>query len=363
MTLKQDLVLDFSNLSAYLQSVNSLINQALPTYLPAGKPEQYLYRLAGDYPARGGKRLRPALLWLSNACGGGKVADALPSAIALELFQNFALVHDDIEDSSLLRRGKPTLHRCYGIPLALNAGDLLHELAFEALIKNVPKLAPATSLDLLSLFCRLVRNTLEGQAMDIGWRDNHYFPTRADLQEMMLRKTGWYTGRGPCQMGVLIAQAGEELSQALGDYGECFGLGFQLCDDIFNLLYPNQDKAKGNLSLARDDYGKEHGGDFAEGKRTMVVLEMLERLDQAEAERLRNLLCLARTEKPVAEIEWAVEQAHRCGAIEAVKQEAQNLFERAIDALKPVKEQDGKKLLTDLVVNWQSKLASINCQI
>ncbi len=346
--MAEELKLDFSDLSAYLQSVNRWVDQEWSAYLPLGDPERYLYKLAREYPCRGGKRLRPSLLWLSNAYGGGRAEDAVPSAMALELFQNFALVHDDIEDSSLIRRGHPTLHRRYGIPLALNAGDLLLELAFESLLKNVSRLGEGLSSRLLELFCKLVRNTLEGQAMDIGWRDEHYFPDRKELQDMMLKKTGWYSGRGPCEMGVLVAGGGS-LGQALGDYGESFALGFQLCDDILNLSLE---------SATRSDYGKEHGGDFAEGKRTLIGLEMSERLDSQSAERLKRLLCLPRAEKSDLDIEWAVAEAHRCGAIRAVAEKCQLLFEQALSSLPTGEDHQAVRLLKDLVLSWQAKLPS-----
>ncbi|HEX9842221.1 MAG TPA: polyprenyl synthetase family protein, partial [bacterium] len=120
--------LAYHNLGAYLAGAAQWVELALPHYLPDREPRAYLYALARDYPARGGKRFRPALLLLCAALAGGDPRRAVPSAAALELFQNFALVHDDIEDDSLLRRGQPTLHRQHGIPLALNAGDLLFAL-------------------------------------------------------------------------------------------------------------------------------------------------------------------------------------------------------------------------------------------
>ncbi len=339
------MALDFSHLSAYLKGVNSWVEEGLQEYLPAEEPQEYLYRLAKEYPQRESKRLRPALVWLSCACCGGEIEKALPSAMALELFQNFALVHDDIEDSSLLRRGQPTLHRCYGIPLALNVGDLLLELSFEALLRNPSLLGDATSLEVLKLFCQLVRKTLEGQAMDIGWVREQHFPSRQQLMEMMNRKTSWYSGRGPCEMGALIAQASPGDRHALGQYGKYLGLGFQLRDDILNLSSTNE---------AASGYGKEHGGDFAEGKRTLIVLEMLERLDSAKSKRFKRLLFLQPAKTPAEEIHWAVEQAHACGAVETVYQQCQQFFQQAVQFLQPLAEHPGKVLLEQLATDWLS---------
>ena len=87
---------------------------------------------------------------------------AVPSAVALELFQNFALVHDDIEDGSLVRRGKPALHRLHGIPLATNAGDLLFGLVYEALLDNAETVGPARAVQVMREFAEVFRRTFEG---------------------------------------------------------------------------------------------------------------------------------------------------------------------------------------------------------
>ena len=199
--------LDYTSLPAFLAGAARWVEAALPRYLPDGEPKAFLYDLARDYPGRGGKRFRPALLLLSTALAGGDPRAALPSAVALELFQNFALVHDDIEDGSWMRRGRPALHRQAGVPLALNAGDLLFGLVFEALQDNEAALGAARALAVQREFSRVFRRTFEGQALDIGWIQANHFPTRAEFETMLSLKTGWYSGRGPCRIGALIGGA------------------------------------------------------------------------------------------------------------------------------------------------------------
>lgn len=226
---------DHKQLNTYLKAASQWIGEETLRCFPDGEPKEYLYDLMRDYPQRGGKRFRPALLLLCCELFGGDPEDALTSAVALELFHNFALVHDDIEDESLLRRGKPTLHLQHGIALALNSGDALLGLVHETLLNNHTRLSSALSLQIHRHLNKVMRATFEGQALDIGWVAKRTFPDRAEYREMIGRKTGWYSGRGPCQCGALIAGAAESELEAVGSFGEAIGIGFQVRDDLLNL--------------------------------------------------------------------------------------------------------------------------------
>ncbi|MBI3992112.1 MAG: polyprenyl synthetase family protein, partial [Candidatus Lambdaproteobacteria bacterium] len=309
-----------------------------------------LYALARDYPARGGKRFRPALLLLATALAGGDPAQALPSAVALEMFQNFALVHDDIEDDSLLRRGKPALHRQHGVPLALNAGDVLFGLVYEVLLDNEALLGAQRALAVQRRFAQVFRRTFEGQAMDIGWVARNHLPTRQEFEVMIRHKTGWYSGRGPCEIGGFIGGAGAALLGLLGDFGERLGIGFQVRDDLLNLTADSADLAPGVVS---GGYGKERGGDIAEGKRTLIVIELLERLDPAGQGRLREILIRPAAATTPDDIAWAIDQAQRCGALEAVAAHCRALGLQAramLEALPATPQRALLQALTDYLV-------------
>ena len=129
---------DHSDPGTYLESVGERILGEVLNRLPEAGSRPYLDPLLRDYPERGGKRFRPALILLSCEMMGGNPEDAVVSATALELFHNFALIHDDIEDSSEMRRGSQTLHRIHGIPLAINAGDALHGIVPRCFLKIMP---------------------------------------------------------------------------------------------------------------------------------------------------------------------------------------------------------------------------------
>ncbi len=337
--------LDFASLPAFLSGAAAWIGQALPRYLPAGEPAGFLYDPARDYPLRGGKRFRPALLLLCTALAGGDPRTAVPSAVALELFQNFALVHDDIEDGSLVRRGKPALHRLHGVPLAINAGDLLFGLAYEALLDNEVLLGAERALAVQREFAAVFRRTFEGQALDIGWIRANHLPDRAEFLAMIRLKTGWYSGRGPCRIGAGLAGAPPDVLDALGDYGEQLGVGFQVRDDLLNLT---EDSSGAAPSAGGGGYGKERGGDIAEGKRTLIVIEMLERLPPGEARRLREILMLPPERTASADIAWAIGAAERYGALDAVRRQCRAHREAALAALERVPDSPQRALLAEL---------------
>ena len=156
-----------------------------------------------------GKGLRPALLIATCRAFGGQLNDALTSAAALELLHNAFLIHDDIQDQSESRRGIPCLHTELGTPLAINAGDAMMASAFRLLRANLADLGPNTAWRVFDEFDHLVSQSLEGQAMELGWiRDNDLSISPSDYLRMTLKKTCWYSFIHPCRIGALIARPG-----------------------------------------------------------------------------------------------------------------------------------------------------------
>ena len=337
---------DHKQLNTYLKAASKWIGEETLRCFPDSEPKEYLYDLMRDYPQRGGKRFRPALILLCCELFDGDPEDALTSAVALELFHNFALVHDDIEDESLLRRGKPTLHLQHGIALALNSGDALLGLVHETLLNNHSRLSSALSLRIHRHLNNVMRATFEGQALDIGWVAKRSFPDRAEYREMIGRKTGWYSGRGPCQCGALIADAVESELETVGSFGEAIGIGFQVRDDMLNLSEKSENEAP---SAGAGGYGKERGGDIAEGKRTLITIELLERLSETDAERVRSILLAEREQVSEADIDWCIARAESTGALDAAADYCQKQAVLASSALKKLPEHPAKALLRELV--------------
>ncbi|CAN5897914.1 hypothetical protein BH23GEM7_BH23GEM7_29350 [soil metagenome] len=136
--------------------------------MPAKEPQRHLYGPIREFVTRPGKGLRPALCIATCRAFGGRTADALTSAAGLELLHGAFLVHDDIEDGSESRRGRPTLHRTVGIPLAVNVGDAMNTLAMGLFRRNVSGLGPEAALRIFDEVDHMLIESLEGQAMELG---------------------------------------------------------------------------------------------------------------------------------------------------------------------------------------------------
>ncbi|MGH3764598.1 MAG: polyprenyl synthetase family protein [Pseudonocardiaceae bacterium] len=232
-------------------------------HLPKGEPRQWLYEPLADYPRRAGKGLRAALCLAACSAYGGSEDEALAAAAAIELAHSALLVHDDIQDGSAWRRGRPTLHQSEGMPLALNAGDALAVLSFEVLRAASGRLGRRLSSRIVDEFTSAIWRTLEGQALELGWRrDGVTKVSPQDYLELILAKTCWYTTIAPLRIGALIGSWGNADLRALSRFGFLIGAAFQITDDVLNLT--------GDAS-----YGKEIRGDLREGKRTLMIIHLL----------------------------------------------------------------------------------------
>lgn len=247
-----------------------------------------LRQYMGEYPERPGKTLRGQLLvWSARANGAPDDTVAMRLAEALELFQNWVLVHDDIEDGSEERRGLPALHRAIGMPLALNVGDAMHMLMWRHLL-GLPESPQVNRAALLDEFTNMLLATAAGQHLDLAWVSSGNFDvTEGDYLHMVTLKTAYYTVVTPLRLGALCAgvSAPPHLEEAAID----LGVAFQIRDDVLNL----------EPSSA---YGKEAAGDLYEGKRTLILAHLLAQLDGAERERVIGLLARPRDEKPAGEM-------------------------------------------------------------
>lgn len=268
--------------------IQQLIFSLLPEQAAAGRPElQYFYRLLRDYPARGGKGLRSELLLLSAQAhgleeGGPGWERALWLAAALELFQNWVLIHDDIVDDSDERRGQPALHKAHGVALALNAGDALHAYMWQAVGQAH---LPAAYGE----FLEMIHRTAEGQHLDICWvEQGEWNLTPADYLGMVRLKTGYYTIVTPLRLGALAAGAVPD--PAFTEAGLALGAAFQIRDDVLNIT---GDPAK---------YGKEIGGDLLEGKRTLLTLHWLTGAGAAQRDTFLAQMARRREDKDPAVI-------------------------------------------------------------
>jgi geranylgeranyl pyrophosphate synthase/uncharacterized protein with NAD-binding domain and iron-sulfur cluster len=271
----------------YREMLADTLNAGVPTW----EPQRPLYGLVKDFLGRAGKGLRPALCIATARALGGRAENAYPAAAGLEMLHNAFLVHDDIEDGSDWRRGAATMHRTVGVPLAVNAGDAMNALALRLFRKAGERLAPAAALRLFDEVDHLLVETLEGQAMELGWvRANDPTVGADDYLRLVLKKTAWYSFIHPLRIGALIADGDDRNLDRFDRFGYLLGLAFQITDDILNL----------QGSLFR--YGKEIGGDLWEGKRTLVMIHALGHANRADHDWIRNFLARPRERRLPREV-------------------------------------------------------------
>jgi geranylgeranyl diphosphate synthase, type II len=327
-----------------LREYGTIVRDELQYYLPQREPRRFLYDLVADYPQRGGKMMRPSLCISTARAFGASIEEALGSAIAIELMHNALLVHDDIEDESEQRRGRPTLHRLHGVPLAINAGDLLSLMSLRPLLDNIDFLGPQLALRILQETDLMAQETAEGQAMELGWRqENTTTLTTADYLEMVLKKTCWLASIYPIRIGALIGTRGQADLDAFFHFGFFLGASFQIQDDLLNL---EQDDG---------DYGKERDGDLWEGKRTLMLIHLLQHSTRDERVRLCALLSCKREERTRRQIRWMHKLMLDRGSIEHARQVRDSLTDAALleyDQLFEYLEDSPDKQFLQEIVPW-----------
>lgn len=294
--------------------------------------DAFLYEPLAQFVQGKGKFIRPALCLLGahiaageRAAGEAVQTEVLPDALvrlacALELFQAAALIHDDIADESLVRRGNPCLYRTHGTGLAINMGDCALVDASKLICTlNAEGLPSNAALQLLDEFLTMERTTIEGQALDLGWsRARTWNLAPSDYLVMAELKTAHYSLASPLVLGALFAQAPKALCDALREFGRAAGVAFQLRDDYLNLF--------GNKAQ-----GKDMCSDIIEGKRTYLTLYALEHLPSELQHELIDILA-AKT-NTARELARACELIEKAGAPEASLAKERELAQQALHTL------------------------------
>ena len=193
------------------------------------------------YPQRMGKYLRPTFVLLIAQALGAKASQAVKTAAAMQLSEEWILIHDDIMDNSSERRGKPTLHKIYGAELAQNAGDSLHIIMWKILHDQ-------NSKALNEEFYSMLMRTALGQGVEQIWT-NRKIEKISDDEYFFIAdsKSGYYSIAGPMRLGAITAGATKDQIEKITDFGLHLGRCFQLVDDLIDL---DQDKKEGKATLA-----------------------------------------------------------------------------------------------------------------
>lgn len=322
-------------LNRYADKAGQIINQFIPKGTHPDM-DTYLYGPLLKYSENGGKRHRPLICVAACAAVGGDPARAFSSAAAIEHFHTAALIHDDIADEALLRRGEPCMHLTQGVGLAINAGDLALSIV-NGIVMRDPILDDSLKVRVAIELVSMAQYTVEGQALDIGWaRDSRYDITADDYLAMAIHKTAHYSGAVPLAVGALVGGGTEEQIEGLRSYGLDTGLAFQIQDDLLNLVGTKEAKEK------------DYRSDITEGKRTLVVVHALEH--SPKRERLIEILSSKETDPAV--LEEAVQIMRESGSIDYARSYAESLTANAQERLKAILPESAARDLLVSMANW-----------
>ena len=317
------------DLKTELKKRTDIFNIELITYLKGGYPK-ILYDSARHLPMAGGKRLRPAISLLSCESVLGHIENVMPLAISIELIHNFTLVHDDIMDKSKLRRNTPTVHKQYGEPTAIIAGDLLFTKAFEVMHQYTgdPQIFKKINYKIVEG----IREVCEGQQLDMEFEKRNTV-TEEEYFEMIQKKTSALFMLA-AEGGAILGGGTEEISNGLRSYGKYLGLAFQIRDDYLD------------MSSDEDTLGKDIGNDIRNGKKTLIAVHSLNNASGQNKNLIENIFGnLNATDE---EIKKVYDMFNEIGSLEYAKKTAFRFCDEAKKSIKNLKDTDAKKVLIDL---------------
>lgn len=267
-----------------------------------------IYSMSG-----GGKRLRPVLLLITTEAFGGNIEEAMPAAMAVEVFHNFTLLHDDIMDNAAVRRGKPSVFAKWGGNVALLSGDAMLITAYKHLAQIESERLPRV----MQLFNDMALEVCEGQQYDMDFETKDKVSV-IDYIQMIERKTSALLS-GSAMIGATLAGASDEDIKKIYRFATELGLAFQLQDDMLD-------------SYGDEALGKKIGGDILEGKQTYLMVQAMSRATEEEREVLRTTH-LRKDLNDVEKIAMVKALYDKLDVKRATEQQIDLRFERALAVL------------------------------
>ena len=290
--------------------VNKYLNSKLK-----GNPKK-LYDAAGHLIINGGKRLRPYMLIRSCQILGGKSSTAMIAASAVEMVHNFTLVHDDIMDNDEMRHGVPTVHKKFGMPIAILAGDVLFSKAFQIISES--KLSPNATTHLISRLAKACVDVCEGQLLDIKMADEKRIPTEREYITMIGKKTAALFDVS-CAMGAICATNKPKDISNLSGFGRNLGIAFQITDDLIGVM--------GDPKVTK----KPVGNDLREGKKSLPILMAIKLAKNNEKKIILKAFGNSKISKK--DLNKAVEVIRSLGIEEKVRNQALKYAEKSEKSL------------------------------
>lgn len=284
-----------------------------PKFCQPGKKYQPIVdfnkEIITDYPEKQGKYVRPSLIILTARSMGCSLKKSLLTAAAMQTSEDWILNHDDLEDDSQARRGYLALHKRIGKELAVNAGDGLHILMWKMLIDNQAILGSKLTFAIQDEFFTMLNRTVLGQTAEIKWtQENNLHLTENDILFILQSKTAYYTIAGPMRLGAIMANATEKQLDQIFEFGTFLGYCFQIQDDL--------------LDLTSDFAGnkKQIGNDIYEGKRTVMLIHLINHISPQHKPKLINILNQDRYHKIDSDVTWVISQMDKCGSLDYSRQ-------------------------------------------
>ena len=321
------------------ESLKSLIDQELDAQSYGDDPKE-LYDPIRYIMSLGGKRLRPLLTMMSYQLFKDDPESIIHEAISVELFHNFTLVHDDIMDNAPLRRGKKTVHEKWNANVAILSGDVMLVQVYDFLLNN----NPPNAVEIVKHFNKTAIEVCEGQQMDMNFenRDN---VSEEEYVEMIKLKTAVLLGLS-LELGAMLADAPEEESTHLKEFGINAGIGFQLKDDLLDVF--------GEGSKV----GKQVGGDIISRKKTFLIIEALQLADANDKKRLKELYS-DKNEVPAEKlVQEVTEIFNKYNIKEVTESRINEYFDEAFRHLKRVNSPLNRKSIlkgfTELLIDRES---------
>lgn len=320
-----------NKLQEYIQFIEKSVGEIHFPKSPASLYEPMSYILS-----LGGKRIRPVLTLISTDIFSGDFTQGKNAALAVELFHNFSLIHDDIMDNAPLRRGKQTVHEKWNTNIAILSGDAMLIEAYKFLTTYKPEIA----IELIDLFNQTAIGVCEGQQQDMDF-ENSDSVTKDEYLEMIRLKTAVLLGCS-FKMGAIIAGTNAENQKDIYNFGVNLGIAFQLQDDILD-LYADQSQ-----------FGKQVGGDILANKKTYLLLSAFEAASPAQKSDLTKML---NANDATSKVETAKKIFAELNVREKAEEKMNHFYQTALSNVNHLQiDEGGKEVLSSIAAYLMTRM-------
>jgi geranylgeranyl diphosphate synthase, type II len=289
-----------------------IINQEISSLVMDHEPVE-LYQPVKYILSIGGKRIRPALVLMACSLFSDQISRAVKPALAIEIFHNFTLLHDDIMDNSALRRGMPTVHEKWNKNIAILSGDVMSILSYRFIADCTTEILP----DVLELFTTTAQKVCEGQQYDMNYEIRNDINVN-DYIQMVTLKTSVLLAAS-MKLGAIIGGASPMDSDLMYEFGKNLGISFQIRDDMLD-IYGDPEK-----------FGKKTGTDIITNKKTFLILKALEVADDKSGKILRKLIS-TKSIDPEEKIAKIIKIFNQLGIKEMTEVKSKEFYDGALRA-------------------------------